>query len=92
MARTVSGFPGANAAALPAVADDVPPSAPSRPLSAAGPGKMEERGIGTLKSLIPCGLSGDNSPQERSIVFYAANAILERNAAAANSTSASVAW
>ena len=77
MARTHHGFPGADTPALPAVTGDVPPSASSRPLSAAGPGTMEEHCIGTRKLLIPCRLSGNESPQERALVFYAANAILE---------------
>ena len=77
MARTLSGFPGGNAAALPAVSDDVLPSAPPRPLSATSPGKTEERRIGSRKSLIPFRLSGNKSPHERALIFYAANAILE---------------
>ena len=78
MAQTRIGFLGAAAPALPVVApNDVPPLVPARLLSVAGSGKMEERRIGSRKFLLPCRLSGNESPQERALVFYAANAILE---------------
>ena len=77
MTRTRNGFSGADVTALPTVTGDVSPSSSLRPLSAAGPGKMEARRIGTCKLLIPCRLSGDESPQERVLVFYAEKAILE---------------
>ena len=77
MARTLSGFPGGNAPALPAVANDVPPLASTRPLFAAVPGKMEECRIGWQKLLLPRRLSGNESPQERALIFYASKAILE---------------
>ena len=77
MARTLSGFPSGNAPALPAVANGVPPLASTRPLFAAGPSKMEERRIVLRKLLTPRRLSGNESPQERALVFCAAKAILE---------------
>ena len=77
MARTLSGFPGRNVPALPAVASDVPPSASTRPIFVAGPGKMEERCIGSRKLQIPRRLSRNESPQERALVFYASKATLD---------------
>ena len=39
---------------------------------------MEERRIGSRKLLLPCRLSGNESPKERALVFCAAKAILEK--------------
>ena len=77
MARTLSGFPSGNAPALPAVANGVPPLASTRSLFASSPSKMEERRIVSRKLLTPRHVSGNESPQERALVFYASKATLD---------------
>ena len=61
-------------AGLPVTAGSLPPSVP---LSAAGPGVMEECRVGIRKLRIPAVLNGGKYVQERALVYYATNSILD---------------